>query len=86
VIRSPDDYYPSASITMQEEGAAIVRVCVGPTGRIEGTPSVQRSSGSRRLDAAAVKWAGEGMVFRPATRNGAAVSDCKDFRVVFNLR
>lgn len=85
-IRSPDDYYPSTSIHLQEEGVSTVRVCVGPTGRIEGTPSVKRGSGSRRLDTAALKWAGEALVFTPATRNGAAVSACREYRVVFQLR
>jgi TonB family protein len=84
--RSPDDYYPSASIAMQEEGASVVRVCVGPTGRIEGKPAIQRSSRSPRLDDAAIRWAAGALEFTPATRNGAAVPACKDFRVVFNLR
>lgn len=84
--RSPDDFYPSASISMGEEGVSVVRVCVGPTGRIEGRPTIRNSSRSRRLDDAAIRWATEALQFTPATRNGAAVSDCKDFRVVFNLR
>jgi TonB family protein len=85
-IRSPDDYYPSASLQLQEEGLAVVHVCVGPTGRLEGAPTVTSTSGSRRLDAAAVKWASEALAFTPATRNGAAVSACKDYRVRFKLR
>jgi TonB family protein len=84
--RFPDDYYPALSVQLQEEGVAEVHVCVGPTGRLEGTPSVARSSGSRRLDAAAVKWAGEALAFTPATRNGAAVSACRDYRVRFSLK
>jgi TonB family protein len=85
-IRSPDEYYPSASITLQEQGITIVRVCVGPAGRLEGKPGVERSSGSTRLDAAAIRWASEALVFTPATRNGAAVPACKGFRVNFTLR
>jgi len=85
-VRSPDDYYPATSIQLQEEGLAVVNVCVGPTGRPEGTPTVRRSSGSRRLDAAAVKWASEALAFTPATRNGAAVSACREYRVRFTLR
>lgn len=85
-IRSPDDYYPTASLQLQEEGLAEVHVCVGPTGRLEGTPTVKNTSGSRRLDAAAVKWASEALAFTPATRNGAAVSACRDYRVRFTLR
>lgn len=85
-VRSPDDFYPATSIQLQEEGLAVVNVCVGPTGRLEGAPSVKTSSGSRRLDAAAVKWAGEALVFTPATRNGAAVSACREYRVRFTLK
>lgn len=84
--RSPDDYYPAISLRLQEQGDAVVRVCVGPTGRREGSPVVERSSGSRHLDAAAVKWASEALAFTPATRNGAAVSACKGFRVNFTLK
>lgn len=85
-VRSPDDYYPQASITLQEEGIATVRICVGPTGRLEGRPTIERSSGSRRLDNAALQWAREALTFTPATVNGAPVADCKGFRVNFNLK
>ncbi|MDQ2640724.1 MAG: TonB family protein [Pseudomonadota bacterium] len=85
-VRSPDDYYPATSIQLQEEGLTVVNVCVGPAGRLEGAPTVRSSSGSRRLDAAALKWAGEALVFTPATRNGAAVSACREYRVRFTLR
>jgi TonB family protein len=85
-VRSPDDYYPATSIQLQEEGVTVVNVCVGPAGRLEGAPTVRSSSGSRRLDAAALKWAGEALVFTPATRNGAAVSACREYRVRFTLR
>lgn len=84
--RSPDDYYPATSMRLQEQGTAVVRVCVGPTGRIDGAPTIESGSGSTRLDAAAVKWASEALAFTPATRNGAAVSACKGFRVHFNLK
>jgi protein TonB len=84
--RPTDDYYPASSVSMGEEGVAVVRVCVGPTGRIEGRPTIRTTSRSRRLDEAAIRWASEALEFTPATRNGAAVPDCKDFRVLFNLR
>jgi protein TonB len=84
--RSPDDYYPAVSLQLQEQGSAVVRVCVGASGRREGPPTIERSSGSRRLDAAAVLWAREALDFTPATRNGAAVAACKGFRVNFQLR
>lgn len=84
--RSPDDFYPATSVTLQEEGTAVVRVCVAPSGRLEGAPVIERSSGHRRLDTAAMQWAREALDFTPATRNGAAVSACKGFRVNFKLR
>lgn len=85
-VRSPDEFYPPASVTLQEEGFAIVRVCVGANGRIEGRPVVETTSGSRRLDAAAVEWARQALQFSPATRDGVPVSACKGFRVNFSLR
>jgi protein TonB len=84
--RSPDDYYPATSLRLQEQGTAVVRVCVGASGRRDGVPTIESSSGSRRLDAAAVLWAREALAFTPATRNGTAVAACKGFRVNFQLR
>jgi protein TonB len=84
-VRSADDYYPAASLRLQEEGLVVVRVCVAPTGRLDGRPSIERSSGSPRLDAAALTWAREALRFTPATRNGEAIAACKGFRVNFRL-
>jgi TonB family protein len=82
-IRSPDEYYPPSS---QAQGVAVVKTCVGPSGRLESRPVIERSAGDRQLDAAAVRWASEALVFIPATRNGSPVSGCKGFRVRFSLR
>ena len=84
-IRSADDYYPYASRTLQEEGTAIVKVCVAPTGRLDGSPVIQATSGSARLDAAALKWASEALRFTAATERGVPVGACKGFRVHFRL-
>lgn len=84
-VRPADDYYPSDARTLGEEGIAIVKVCVAPTGRIDGRPTIDRSSGSPRLDRAAVAWAREALRFTPATENGVAVAACKGFRVNFTL-
>jgi TonB family protein len=75
-VRPTDDYYPTTSIQLQEEGVAVVRVCVGADGRIAGTPTVDSSSGSRRLDNAAVAWTREALRFTPATREGWPVAAC----------
>ncbi len=85
-VRSTDDYYPRISQQLAEEGATVVRVCVDAQGRIEGRPTVQSTSGSRRLDAAAVDWTREALRFTPATRDGVPMAACKGFRVRFNLR
>lgn len=84
--RSPDDYYPPVSLRLQEQGSAVVRVCVAADGRLDGAPRIEQGSGSRYLDAAALKWASEALVFTPATRAGTAVPACKGFRVHFTLR
>jgi TonB family protein len=85
VVRSTDDYYPSQSVSLGEQGAAVVRICVTPGGRLDGRPAIESSSGSSRLDAAAIAWAREGLRFTPATRDGTAVAACKGLRVNFKL-
>jgi protein TonB len=84
--RSPDIYYPSASIRLEEQGVVVVRVCADANAQLAGRPTVEASSGFARLDAAAVQWAREALRFTPATREGVAVPACKGFRVRFNLR
>jgi TonB family protein len=84
-VRPADDYYPSASLSLQEEGTAIVRVCVAPSGKLDGKPAIETTSGSARLDAAALNWAREALRFTPATQGGAPVAACKGFRVTFTL-
>jgi periplasmic protein TonB len=85
VVRPTDDYYPSQSLSLQEQGMAVVRVCVTPAGRLDGRPVIEATSGSSRLDAAAILWAREALRFKPATRDGVAVAACKGFRVNFRL-
>jgi protein TonB len=86
IVRPTDDYYPNASLVQEEHGVSVVRVCVDATGRIAALPIIETSSGYRRLDEAAVRWARESLRFTPATRDGVAVPACKGFRVNFNLR
>jgi protein TonB len=85
VVRSADDYYPAAARRLEEQGLAVVRVCVDAVGRLDGMPRVEVSSGSRRLDAAAIAWAREALQFTPAQREGVAIPACKGFRVNFTL-
>jgi TonB family protein len=84
-VMSPNVFYPPTSVTLQEQGIAIVRVCVDGAGRIDGIPTIQTSSGHKRLDQAAIRWTREALQFTPATENAVGVRSCKGFRVVFNL-
>ena len=86
MVRPTEDYYPNASLVQAEHGVAVVRVCVDANGSIAALPSIETSSGYRRLDEAAIRWARESLRFTPATRDGVAIPACKGFRVNFNLR
>lgn len=80
------DYYPDPSRRISETGAADVQVCVNAQGRLTGDPAIARSSGSRRLDAAALTLARAGSGhYRPSTENGEPVSSCYPYRIRFEL-
>ncbi|HTX25266.1 MAG TPA: energy transducer TonB [Steroidobacteraceae bacterium] len=81
---STDDYYPPTSRRLEETGTTLVGVCSSPEGRVAGTPKVERSSGSARLDEAAVRWASHARFF-PATDDGKPVAGCTQFKVTFKL-
>jgi periplasmic protein TonB len=81
---SVDDYYPPVSRRLEEEGTALVHVCVGPNGRNAGLPTLAKSSGSPRLDAAAVKLAANER-FIPGTEDGRAIEQCVTQPVKFVL-
>lgn len=80
-----EDYYPAASKRLGETGTPIVRVCVGPNGKLEGEPTVETSSGSARLDEAAVKLAKAGR-YTAGSADGQPNSQCFAFRIKFELK
>jgi len=82
-----EDYYPSASQRLGESGAATVHACVGANGRLTGAPTIDKSSGSSRLDDGAIKLAkaGDGK-YKPATEDGKPVDQCFSFKVTFQLK
>jgi protein TonB len=81
------DYYPDASRRSEEQGAAVLRVCVDPAGRLTSDPVRTESSGSGRLDAAAIKLAKAGTGhYRPTTQDGRPVADCYPIKIRFELR
>lgn len=84
--RSPstDEYYPPTSRRLGEEGTTTVAICIGPEGRVTGTPKVEKTSGSSRLDEAAIKYATRTR-WTPATENGKPVEVCSSFNVRFVL-
>lgn len=80
------NYYPDASRRLGEQGTALVKVCVGPGGRLTASPQVIKSSGSSRLDRAAVQYArATSGHWRPETRNGTAVTACGTLPIKFQL-
>ncbi len=78
-----NDYYPDASRRNNEEGRALVNVCVDPRGRV-ATVKVASSSGHPMLDDAALKVA-KAFRFKPATQGGKPVEDCVSLPVKFVL-
>lgn len=84
---STNDFYPSASIYREEEGAATIEACVDGKGRLTSEPKIIESARSTRLDEAALKLAKAGSGhYRATTEDGQPVNSCYAFRVRFTLR
>jgi TonB family protein len=83
----PDDFYPSLARRLEEQGSAVVRVCVDAKGRLTSDPTVLQGSGSARLDEGALKLARAGSGhYRASTEDGQAVNSCYPFRIRFQIR
>jgi protein TonB len=76
--------YPPQSIRLNEQGTVVLRLYVLPNGRV-GEVSVERSSGHRRLDAAALREARRGWRFKPRTVDGQPVGAWGTYAVRFTL-
>jgi TonB family protein len=85
VLPNSQDYYPPGEIRLGHEGTAEVRSCVNADGRLDGTPTIEASSGRVPLDNAAIRLARDGKYAR-AMRGDTPVSNCYRFRVTFALR
>jgi periplasmic protein TonB len=79
------DYYPPTSIRMNESGSAVIKLCAAADGSVAGTPSLEKSSGSSRLDEAAVKW-GLHVRMKPETSDGKPIGGCVPLKVTFVLQ
>ena len=84
VMPNTAEYYPPAEIRDGHEGTAEIRSCVDVNGRLDGTPTVETTSGRGPLDKAAVRLARDGKYAR-AMRGDTAVPNCYRFRVTFTL-
>jgi TonB family protein len=83
----PNEYYPDAAIRQEEEGAATLRVCVDAAGWLTSAPVTQESSGSDRLDTAAIRLAKAGSGhYRPSTDDGRPVNSCYPVKIRFQLK
>ncbi len=82
---STQDYYPPTSTRMGETGTAIIRLCAAADGSVAGVPTITKSSGSSRLDEAAVRW-GQHVRMKAATLDGKAVEGCVPLAVKFVLQ
>lgn len=76
--------YPPAARRLGEEGTVVVHVRIGRDGRVLASTLAQ-SSGSPRLDAAALAHALARWRFTPALKDGAAVEEERDITVRFEL-
>ena len=84
VMPNTADYYPPSQIRDGNQGITEIRSCVDPNGRLDGTPTVETSSGYEPLDKAAVRLAKDGKYAR-AFRGDVPVPNCYRFRVNFTL-
>lgn len=83
---STADFYPDASIRMEEKGVATVKACVDAKGHLTSEPVIVDSSGSPRLDAAALRLAKAGSGhYRATAEDSRAVNSCYPFRIRFAL-
>ena len=84
VMPNTEDYYPARDRRDGNEGTTEVRSCVNENGRLDGSPTVESSSGRESLDNAAVRVARDGR-YAKAMRGETPVPNCYRFRVTFTM-
>jgi protein TonB len=82
---NPDAFYPPASIRREEQGLVGVQVCVGVDGKLLDMPSVAKTSGSARLDEAALKLARSGR-YLAGSVDGVPIIDCMQLPIRFKVK
>jgi protein TonB len=81
----PQNFYPPTSIRMNETGTTLIKYCWGVDGKLAGTPTVEKSSGSSRLDEAAVRLGSQERM-KPGTVDGQPIAACANLSVKFTLQ
>jgi protein TonB len=76
--------YPPISQRLGEHGVTLLNVSIDEAGRATDA-TVVTSSGSARLDAAAIDYVKQRYRWKPATRDGKAVATTQALRIVWSL-
>ncbi|MES2823086.1 MAG: energy transducer TonB [Pseudomonadota bacterium] len=84
LIKASKPEYPSASTRLNEEGVTGLSLLVTANGRVTDV-KLESTSGSDRLDAAAIKHAQHNWAFSPCTENGVAVACRFQTKLVWEL-
>ncbi len=77
--------YPPLDIRLGNQGTVMLRLLIGPDGRVLDA-KVVRTSGAESLDRAAQAWVIAHWRYQPAVRGGVAVQGAVDVAVKFDLR
>lgn len=77
--------YPAMDVRLGNEGTVLLRLIVGPDGRVVEA-RVVRTSGFDSLDRAAQVWVIGHWRYQPAVRSGGAVPSAVDVAVKFSLK
>ncbi|HEY7977213.1 MAG TPA: TonB family protein [Rhizomicrobium sp.] len=77
--------YPPISVRLGEQGTVRLRIALDSGGHIRGV-DVEKTSGSPRLDSAAVEWVSKHWRYTPATDGGKPVASWVLADVKFDLR
>ena len=82
-----EEFYPPASKRLEEQGMAVINVCVGPDGKLTGAPTLDKTSGFPHLDEAAIKLTTSASgKYKPATEDGKPVASCNKLGIRFQIR
>jgi protein TonB len=84
LLRASKPDYPSAAARLGEEGATSLKLLINTDGRVADAQLIA-SSGSSRLDEAAIKHAKRNWAFSPCTEGGKAVACWHQTKLVWRL-